>query len=484
MASKNSVTLTFAGDSASLEKSLASAGSAAKDFAGKVDVAGKEAKDFGGHIDTMGEKAGDNEGKFMGFADVLDGLATTFGVDVNPAFIDGARGLADMSGGVEQLTPVLKGGVDKLKDFGGWIGSLPGKFSLATIGTKAQALATDALAGAQRLLNLVMAANPILLVVAAIGILVGAFVAAWQKSETFRDIVKGVFDAIKTAAEAVANFFTKQIPDAFNKVINAGKEIADKLWSGIKAGFDAIVGFPAKVINWIGQGIAAAADAIVDGAKKIASFIWEGIKFGFSVYIFIPSHLAQWAWTGIQAAAGAITGSAGHIADWIRDGVVGAFSKIADIGSTLWGYISTAISFVRTKLVGFFSGLGGALGTAITAGVRTVINGFIDAINAVSGVLDKAADIINDINPGPNIPNIPKIPHLAKGGIVTSPTLALIGEAGPEAVVPLSGGARGAGGVTIVVQGNTLLGSSREMARQLADILAPQLDRRITLATG
>ncbi len=38
------------------------------------------------------------------------------------------------------------------------------------------------------------------------------------------------------------------------------------------------------------------------------------------------------------------------------------------------------------------------------------------------------------------------IPHFATGGIVTGPTLALIGEAGPEAVVPLGGGRSGGGG--------------------------------------
>ena len=41
------------------------------------------------------------------------------------------------------------------------------------------------------------------------------------------------------------------------------------------------------------------------------------------------------------------------------------------------------------------------------------------------------------------------IPALAEGGIVTRPTLALIGEKGPEAVVPLDGG-RAGGGVTIL----------------------------------
>ena len=46
-----------------------------------------------------------------------------------------------------------------------------------------------------------------------------------------------------------------------------------------------------------------------------------------------------------------------------------------------------------------------------------------------------------------------KIPAMAQGGIVTSPTLALIGEAGPEAVVPLSKMGQMGGGVTINVNG-------------------------------
>jgi hypothetical protein len=54
--------------------------------------------------------------------------------------------------------------------------------------------------------------------------------------------------------------------------------------------------------------------------------------------------------------------------------------------------------------------------------------------------------------------DVPNIPMLAQGGIVTSPTLALIGEgAGPEAVIPLDRmgefGMGGGGGVTINVQG-------------------------------
>lgn len=50
---------------------------------------------------------------------------------------------------------------------------------------------------------------------------------------------------------------------------------------------------------------------------------------------------------------------------------------------------------------------------------------------------------------------VPNIPMLAAGGIVTSPTLAMVGEAGPEAVIPLDrlGNMGGGGNVTIQVSG-------------------------------
>ena len=62
------------------------------------------------------------------------------------------------------------------------------------------------------------------------------------------------------------------------------------------------------------------------------------------------------------------------------------------------------------------------------------------------------------------------IPKMANGGIVTGPTLALIGEAGPEAVVPLSQmGNMGGGGVTINVNGG--LSTSAEIGQSVVNAL-------------
>jgi hypothetical protein len=68
---------------------------------------------------------------------------------------------------------------------------------------------------------------------------------------------------------------------------------------------------------------------------------------------------------------------------------------------------------------------------------------------------------------------MPDIPMLADGGIVTSPTLAMIGERGPEAVIPLTGRNAGAGmgdtNVTIQVNGgdpNAVVQALRTYMRQ------------------
>jgi hypothetical protein len=65
----------------------------------------------------------------------------------------------------------------------------------------------------------------------------------------------------------------------------------------------------------------------------------------------------------------------------------------------------------------------------------------------------------------------PNIPYLADGGIVTRATLAVIGEAGPEAVIPLD--RLNGGGVTVEINGGTFVGSSRaQVGKWLADALA------------
>ena len=58
-----------------------------------------------------------------------------------------------------------------------------------------------------------------------------------------------------------------------------------------------------------------------------------------------------------------------------------------------------------------------------------MVNAAISGINTMIKTINKV--------PGVSIPTIGKIPKLAKGGIIDSPTIAMVGEAGKEAVMPL-----------------------------------------------
>jgi hypothetical protein len=105
---------------------------------------------------------------------------------------------------------------------------------------------------------------------------------------------------------------------------------------------------------------------------------------------------------------------------------------------------------------------------AMKIGVALAIDNFQMLLSVVKGIFNGIGSAWNNTfgKISFNIPNIPglpgrgtkvefpKIPALADGGIVTGPTLALIGEAGPEAVIPLDrAGSMGGGDVNIYVQG-------------------------------
>jgi hypothetical protein len=105
----------------------------------------------------------------------------------------------------------------------------------------------------------------------------------------------------------------------------------------------------------------------------------------------------------------------------------------------------------------------------LKTGIGMAIDNFKMMLNIVKSVFNAIGSAWNNTFGKisfkiPNIPGLPgrgtevsfpKIPALAEGGIVTGPTLALIGEAGPEAVIPLdrAGGLGGGNTIHVHVQG-------------------------------
>jgi hypothetical protein len=135
----------------------------------------------------------------------------------------------------------------------------------------------------------------------------------------------------------------------------------------------------------------------------------------------------------------------------IIGGLIGsAFGPLgAVIGAVIGGFFNLIASLLNmtgiVSLVGqFFQALGRAIADLPRA-IAGVIIGLVQLpvriIEAISWaireivrwLINRIIDLINFITPWP----IPDIPYLQHGAIVHRPTLAVVGEMGPEAVIPL-----------------------------------------------
>lgn len=100
---------------------------------------------------------------------------------------------------------------------------------------------------ATRKLNIALLMNPFVLVVAAVLGLVAALVVAYKRSETFRNIIDGLWKALKLGFQAVINWFTVTLPQWISSVIAWFQNLLDQaqlkfqsLWQAITQIFNSI----------------------------------------------------------------------------------------------------------------------------------------------------------------------------------------------------------------------------------------------------
>lgn len=179
---------------------------------------------------------------------------------------------------------------------------------------KAWKAATEGVSIAQQLLNVIMAANPIGLVIAAVTALVAAFTILWNTSEEFRQFWIDLWEGIKAAAavvvDAIKGFFSSAW-DAIKGVWNGAKNFFSGVWEGIKGIFGGVKGWfsnvfqgAADAISTIFNGIVGvikapinflinALNTVIDGINKIKIPSWVPKIGGYGINIPRIPNLAQ-----------------------------------------------------------------------------------------------------------------------------------------------------------------------------------------------
>ena len=216
-------------------------------------------------------------------------------------------------------------------------------------------------------------------------------------------------------------------------------------------------------------GVAAAIDFVVDKFFKLQEF-FQGI---------------------VNVITGLLTGDVSLAVDGFKavfNGLLeffkGSWDFVKVLGSVIIDGLKKVKDFIAPKLKEFGKGLLETISTVLKTSAGVVFEGVKFVFNKV---IDKINDFINSLNSGLGFsffgididpPDLPSIPRLARGGIVSQPTTALIGERGPEAVIPLSRAGGNLGQTNINVTVNAGMGTNgADVGRDVVEVLR-QFQRR------
>lgn len=268
-------------------------------------------------------------------------------------------------------------------------------------------------------------------------------------------IIKGIGEIVAQVVEWIGDLWDRYgdlIMDRVKSIFNFISNIVSAAMNVVKGIIDVVMGLIHGDWGRVWNGIKGIVGGVWDAIKAIISFAWDTIKQVFTAAGRAISDI----WSGVW---GWIKGIVGGAWDWITSTVSNGFNSIVgffrDLPGKIAGFAGSIVAGAKhigsSIWQGIVDGISGAanfigdLGKKIWNGIAGFIN---DKLISPIGRFKVNIPIIGELTPFSAINNL-KIPKLAQGGIVTGPTLALLGDnrSGREAVVPLEkSGAMGFGG--------------------------------------
>lgn len=259
-------------------------------------------------------------------------------------------------------------------------------------------------------------------------------ITAWNFiANTARTIFIAYQQFLYTVHTAIMNFV--------QTVWNSIKSFLTTLWNGIKAVAMSVFNAVASVIRTVFTAVSSFLVVIWNSIRNNLSAIWNSIKaLGISAWNSLKSAVIS-AVNSLSATLSAIWNGIRSVASSIWNGIRSTISSIAHSASSS---VSSAFSSLRGTVSSIWNGIKSAMVSPIEQ-AKSRIAGLVNAIKSLFNIRLEF--------PQPRMPhfsidgsfslNPPSVPHLAvdwykTGGIATGASIVGIGEAGDEAIVPLS----------------------------------------------
>lgn len=253
----------------------------------------------------------------------------------------------------------------------------------------------------------------------------------------------------QTIIEAVKNTFSI-IASIIEFIMPAVQVVIQTVWGNIKTIFQGALNVILGAIKVFSSLFTGNWSGVWSGIKQIAAGAWAFLTSGISN-----------AWNAIRALTSAVWNGIKSVTVSVWNGIKSAISNAINAAKNT---VSSVVNGIKSKVSSVFNGIK-STATSVWNGIKSAITRPIEAAkNTVSGIIDKIKGLFNFKLklPEVSIPHIPlpefsisgsfnplkgQLPKIGlkwyeTGGIFTGPSVIGVGEAGTEAVVPLSNKSR------------------------------------------
>lgn len=264
----------------------------------------------------------------------------------------------------------------QMQSFGGKILDVASNLDFMRLKDLALTVAQGAVTAAQWMMNASMSANPIGLIITAIGALVAAFILLWNNCEGFGnfwiELWENVQAAFSVAWEAILNFFTVTIPETWNSFVAFFTETIQRFINSVGEWFNALT---EKLGYALGQAIAQVIQWGIDlwnfATTKVPDFIGQVVNF----FAELPSKI--WTW---------LCDTASKVGTFFTNLVSTGISKASE-------FVSNVVNFVKELPGRIWSGIVGAISSVASWGGQLLSAGISAAQNLVNGIWNTICEL-------------------------------------------------------------------------------------------
>ena len=234
-------------------------------------------------------------------------------------------------------------------------------------------------------LNAVLAANPIILIIAAIAALVAAFIYLWNNCEEFRQFWIDLWENIKAIVAAVGEWLAQAwqaMGEAITTAWNAICEFFTTLWESIRNIFTTVVTAISEFLTNAWTVISETATTVWTAISTFFVTIWTAISTTFQTVITAISTFITNAWNTIQTVTQTV------------------WNAISTFFTTIWTAISTTVTTVMNTISTFISTAWNTIKTTVTTIANAIWNAittaFNNMLNAITGTVNNIRSAIQN----------------------------------------------------------------------------------------